>query len=236
MIIPNMVEIPAGSFHMGDLSGHGLSDERPVHEVRFARPFALGVYAVTFEEYDRFAQTTMRELPKDLGWGRGQRPVINVSWDDAMAYCQWLSVQTGQIYRLPSEAEWEYACRAGTTTEYSWGDDLGRNHANCVGCGSPWEGRQIAPVGSFAPNPWGLYDMHGNVWEWCADCWNGSYRDAPSDGSAWISGNCERRVVRGGSWRNNERLIRSAYRNINSTSNRDTYFGFRVAMDILDNV
>jgi formylglycine-generating enzyme required for sulfatase activity len=231
-IIPDMVEIPAGSFRMGDLSGRGLSDERPVREVIFARPFALGVYAVTFDEYDCFAKATGRDLPKDRGWGRGRRPVIYVSWDDAVAYCQWLSAQTGQIYRLPSEAEWEYACRAGTTTEYWWGDSIGRNYANCDGCGSQWDNKKTAPVGSFAPNPWGLYDMHGNVFEWCADCWNDSYRDAPSDGSAWTSGDCEGRVMRGGSWLNDVRYVRAAIRDGNTSSYRNSYFGFRVARDL----
>jgi formylglycine-generating enzyme required for sulfatase activity len=231
-IVPEMVEIPAGSFRMGDLSGHGLSDERPVHKVRFARPFALGVYAVTFEEYDCFARTTGHDLPSDQCWGRGTRPVINVSWEDAVAYCQWLSAQTGQIYRLPSEAEWEYACRAGTTTEYSWGDDIGCNHTNCLNSGSQWSGKRTAPVGSFEHNPWGLYDMHGNVWEWCEDCWNDSYRGAPSDGSAWTNGKCERRVLRGGSWNNIESSVRAAYRFNHTTSFRYNGYGFRVAKDL----
>jgi formylglycine-generating enzyme required for sulfatase activity len=231
-IQPTMVEIPAGSFRMGDLSGGGLSDERPVREVVFARPFALGRYPVTFEEYDRFAQATGRDLPSDQGWGRGRRPVINVSWDDAMAYCQWLSAQTGQTYRLPSEAEWEYACRAGTTTEYSWGDDIGCNHTNCLNSGSQCSGKRTAPVGSFEHNPWGLYDMHGNVWEWCADCWNNSYRGAPSDGSAWTNGKCERRVLRGGSWSNIVQSVRAAYRFNHTTSFRYNGYGFRVAKDL----
>jgi formylglycine-generating enzyme required for sulfatase activity len=225
MIIPNMVEIPAGSFRMGDLSGNGANDERPVHEVRFARSFFMGVHPVTFDEYDCFAQATGRKLPKDRGWGRGRRPVIYVSWDDAVAYCQWLSAQTGQTYRLPSEAEWEYACRAGTTTEYWWGDEIGHNNANCGGCGT-------TPVGSFAPNPWGLYDMHGNVWEWCADCWNNRYDDAPSDGSAWTNGNCEWWVLRGGSWSSSEQGVRAAYRGNITTSYRSRFHGFRVARDL----
>jgi formylglycine-generating enzyme required for sulfatase activity len=229
VIVPQMVEIPAGAFRMGDLSGHGLFDQRPVREVVFARPFALGKYAVTFDEYDCFAQATGRKLPEDEGWGRGRRPVINVSWHDATAYCQWLSEQTGQTYRLPSEAEWEYACRAGTTTEYSWGDEIGHNNANYDGCGSQ---RGTTPVGSFAPNPWGLYDMHGNVWELCADCWNNSYRDAPSDGSARTSGNCAFRVLRGGSWCINGQVVRAAYRYNYTTSHRNYLSGFRVAMDL----
>ena len=145
----------------------------------------------------------------DEGWGRGDRPVINVSWDDAQAFVGWLSQETGESYRLPSEAEWEYAARAGTETRYSWGDEIGTNRANCDGCGSQWDDRQTAPVGSFPPNPFGLHDMHGNVGEWVEDCWNDSYRSAPADGIAWLSGDCDRRLSRGGSWWS-PRTIRAA--------------------------
>jgi formylglycine-generating enzyme required for sulfatase activity len=231
---PTMVEIPAGSFRMGDLSGCGYRDELPVHNVIIARPFALGRYPVTFDEYDCFARTTERDLPSDQGWGRGRRPVINVSWDDAVAYCQWLSAQTGKTYRLPSEAEWEYACRAGTTTEYSWGDSIGSNNANCLNSGSQWSGKQTAPVGCFAPNPWGLYDMHGNVWEWCADLWDNSYIGAPGDGSAWTAGDDYGwHMLRGGSWNSIVRCVRAAKRGYDTTPARNCAMGFRVAMDIL---
>ena len=134
------------------------------------------------------------------GWGRGLRPVRNVSWYDAMAYTEWLWEQTGDRYRLPTEAEWEYAARAGSTTAYSWGDSIGRNRANCDGCASLWDGERTALVGTFKANGWGLYDMHGNVWEWVQDCWNDNYEGAPTDGTAWLSGDCDRRVLRGGSW------------------------------------
>ena len=227
---PEMVVIPAGSFQMGDLSGEGDDDEGPIHGVRFDQPFALGVYAVTFDEYDRFAHSSGRGLPDDRGWGRERRPVINVSWEDAVAYCAWLSEKTGEAYRLPSEAEWEYACRAGTTTEYFWGDAAGHNKANFRGSGSQWGGEQTAPVGSFAPNPWGLYDMHGNVYEWCADCWHGDYKGAPSDGGAWMSGgDCDKRVLRGGSWYFVEQDVRAAFRFTITSSLRFSNFGFRVA-------
>ena len=150
----------------------------------------------------------------DRGWGRGGRPVIDVSWEDAEAYVAWLSRETGESYRLPSESEWEYAARAGTTTRYSWGQDVGRNRANCRDCGSRWDGDQTAPAGSFAANGWGLHDMHGNVWEWVADCWHENYARAPRDGTAWTSGgNCGRRVLRGGSWSNTPVYLRSANRN-----------------------
>ena len=170
---------------MGCVSGRDCEDdERPVHTVRVER-FELSKYEVTFEEYDRFTAATGRARADDEGWGRGRCPVINVTWDDAVAYTQWLSQQTGERYRLPSEAEWEYAARAGTSTAYSWGNEIGRNRANCYGCGSRWDGRQTAPVGSLSPNGWGLHDMHGNVWEWVQDCWNESYRGAPT-GRFWV--------------------------------------------------
>ena len=168
----------------------------------------------------------------DSGWGRGRRPAINVSWDDAQAYVKWLSSITGKPYRLLSEAEYEYAARAGTETAYPWGDDIklnGKAMANCVGCGSQWDGEQTAPVGSFAANQFGLYDMVGNVWEWAEDCWNESYQGAPADGSAWTSGDCSRRIIRGGSWNDNPVLLRSAYRLRNNAGGRDVSLGFRVA-------
>ena len=185
---PELVVVPAGRFRMGCVSGRDCEDdEQPVHEVELAS-FALGVYEVTFEDYDRFVQATGHRRPGDRGWGRGGRPVIDVSWEDAAAYVAWLSRETGESYRLPSESEWEYAARAGTTTRYSWGQDIGRNLANCRDCGSRWDGDQTAPAGSFAANGWGLHDMHGNVWEWVADCWHENYARAPRDGTAWTSG------------------------------------------------
>src|SRR5205823_12154354 len=132
--------------------------------------------------------------PSDYGWGRGRRPVINVSWDDAKAYAAWLANRTGKAYRLLSEAEWEYAARAGTTTVYFWGDAIGNNNANCDGCGSQWDKRQTAPVGSFKSNAFGLYDMAGNVWQWVQDCYHADYQGAPTAGSEWTSGDCSRRV------------------------------------------
>ena len=150
--------------------------------------------------------------PDDESWGRGTRPVINVSWEDAQAYVSWLSSQTGEAYRLMSEAEWEYVARAGSQTAYSWGSDIGSNRANCEGCGSQWDPSQTAPVGSFQANAYGVHDMHGNVWEWVEDCGNFSYAGTPSDGSAWRSVDCSRRVLRGGSWNYDPRNLRSAFR------------------------
>ena len=196
-----------------------------MHQVSIAAPFALSVYEVTFEDYDRF---TYPNQVDDEGWGRGRRPVVNVSWDDAKEYVAWLSAQTGAEYRLPSEAEWEYAARAGTATKFSWGNEIGVNRANChILCGDQWE--RIAPAGSFAPNGFGLHDMHGNVWEWVEDCWNGSYAGAPSNGGAWLRGDCTERVLRGGAWFNIPGNLRAGYRDGVTTRIRDDRIGFRVA-------
>ena len=200
---PDMVVIPAGRFRMGCVSGLDCRDrEKPVHEVTIPHAFALSTHEVTFAQWDACVEGggCGGHRPEDEGWGRGDLPVINVSWEDAQSYVTWLSRETGESYRLPSESEWEYAARAGTATKYSWGNEIGVNRANCDGCGSRWDNQRTAPVGSFAPNGFGLYDMHGNVWEWVEDCWNGSYAGAPSDGGAWESGNCAERVLRGGSW------------------------------------
>ena len=230
---PEMVVLPTGRFRMGDLDGSGRSNERPVRTVTISRPIAMGKYPVTFEEYDRFVSATGAARPADYGWGRGTRPVIYVSQEDAKAYAVWLSKQTGKRYRLPSEAEWEYAARAGTTTRYSWGDDIGRNRANCDGCGSEWDDTQTAPVGSFAANPFGLYDMHGNVEEWVEDRWHDNYEGAPSDGSAWTTGGDKSRaVVRGGSWYYFPSWLRSAFRFGHLPSNRDFNLGFRLVQDL----
>ena len=225
---PEMVVIPAGRFRMGCLSNNEdcFGSEKPVHEVTFAAPFALSVHEVTFADYDRF---TYPNKVDDEGWGRGTRPAINVSWDDAQDYVEWLSAQTGGEYRLPSESEWEYAARAGTTTKYSWGDEIGANRANCDNddCGDRFE--YTAPVGSFRANGFGLHDMHGNVWEWVADCWNTSYSGAPSDGSAWLQGECGKRVLRGGSWYYFPRNLRAEARGRSTTDSRGDNVGFRVA-------
>ena len=230
---PEMVVIPAGAFRMGCLSNDDdcRDDEQPVHEVTLALPLALSVYEVTFAEWDACvaAGGCGGHEPDDEGWGRGSRPVIDMSWDDARAYAEWLSAQTGAEYRLPSEAEWEYAARAGTATKYSWGNEIGVHCANCYGCGGEWAGALTAPVGSFQSNAFGLYDMHGNVWEWVADCWNGSYAGAPSDGSVWLQGDCDRRVLRGGYWGYIPRGLRAAYRFRNASVYRDHDTGFRVA-------
>ena len=228
---PLMVVVPTGRFRMGMAPAWGSKYKKPIHDVTIARPFALGMYEVTIEQWDECAAGggCAGYWPDDEGWGRSSRPVINVSWEDAQSYVSWLSVLTGEAYRLPSESEWEYAARAGTVTKYSWGNEIGHNQANCDGCGSRWDGKQTAPVGSFASNAFGLHDMHGNVLEWVEDCWNPSYRGAPADGAAWTTGDCEKRVLRGGSWLSPPRYLRSANRYRNSSSIRVNYYGFRVA-------
>lgn len=163
----------------------------------------------------------------DFGWGRGTRPVIYVSWDDAQQYVAWLSKMTGKPYRLLTEAEWEYATRAGTTTAYSWGHEIGKGNANCDGCGSQRDDRKTSPVGSFKPNAFGLYDMAPNVWQWVQDCYQDDYKGAPTDGSERTSGDCKNRVVRGGSWVDGPQNGRSASRFGDSTDLRNSAVGFR---------
>ncbi|MCB1319713.1 MAG: formylglycine-generating enzyme family protein, partial [Leptospiraceae bacterium] len=236
VIEPKMVRIPAGTFLMGSPEseiGRNFT-ESPQHEVSIGYAFEIGKYEVTFEEYDAFAQSTFRKLPDDNGWGRGNRPVINVNFNDAEDFAQWLSKKTGKNYRLPTEAEWEYAARAETQTSYWWGDDIGDNNAVCDGCGSRWDKARTAPVGSFKANGFGLHDMTGNVSEWVQDCLNRNYNNAPADGSAWLTsdrgGGCHSRVKRGGSWFDLPSGLRSASRSNSSRGNFD--LGFRIVKDL----
>ncbi|MDE0693937.1 MAG: SUMF1/EgtB/PvdO family nonheme iron enzyme [Gammaproteobacteria bacterium] len=228
---PVMVVIPAGSFRMGCLNDDGgcYTGEFPVHTVNVPQ-FALGKYELTFEQWDACVDAGgCSYRAHDRGWGRGDRPAIRLNLAHAQSYVSWLSQQTGEDYRLPSESEWEYAARAGTETQYDWGNAIGVNRANCKGCGSQWDGVQTAPVGSFAPNPWGLFDMHGNVWEWTEDCDNANYVGAPSDGSAWTTGRCSVRVVRSGGWDNHADFVRSRYRGTADISLTTDVIGLRVA-------
>ena len=235
-VAPEMVTIPAGRFRMGCVSGRQCEDwEMPVHEVTISEAFAVSKYEVTFADWDACVLDggCGGYRPDDEGWGRGTRPVIHVSREDAQSYVSWLSSRTGERYRLLTEAQWEYVARAGSSTAYSWGNGIGSNRANCDGCGSQWNSRQSAPVGSFEANAFGVHDMHGNVWEWVEDCWNGSYEGAPADGSAWQTGNCNLRVLRGGSWDFNPRSLRSADRGGDATGVRDENVGFRVARTLV---
>lgn len=229
---PEMVSLPAGRFFMGDQHGLGDDNERPVIEVVIDKPFALARHEVTFAEYDRFATATNRTMPDDNGWGRDNQPVVNVSWLDATAYAAWLSKETGQNYRLPSEAEWEYAARAGTNTAYWWGDELYPNRAVCDGCGTQWDAQQPAPVGSLPANPWGLLDMNGNVDEWVQDCYLENYQNYPKDGSAYSEPRCAYRSMRGGSWFDIDRVVRSASRYRHPADTSRNAWGFRVALDL----
>jgi formylglycine-generating enzyme required for sulfatase activity len=232
-----MVVVPAGTFAMGSAQTDkkAYTSEMPQHTVTIAKPFAVSKYELTFADWDACVTGggCNSYKPDDEGWGRGQQPVVTVDWDDAQQYVAWLSQVTGKTYRLLSEAEYEYATRAGTTTTYPWGDDIklnGQAMANCKGCGSKWDALQTAPVDSFPPNKFGLYDMVGNVLEWNEDCRHSDYNGAPADGSAWIAGgDCPDRVVRGGSWLTTPDVLRSAYRNSFGTNLRISHIGFRVA-------
>jgi formylglycine-generating enzyme required for sulfatase activity len=238
---PEMVVVPAGSFTMGSPENEPerQPDEGPQHAVTIARQFAVGRFAVTFDEWDACVAdgSCNSYRPSDASWGRGRRPVINVSWDNAKAYIAWLSRKTGKPYRLLSEAEREYVARAGTTTAFWWGSSItpaGANYnGNVVYKGGGrlgvFPGRTV-PVDSFQPNPWGLYNVHGNVLDWTEDCWNDSHQDNPGDGSARVtSWDCGRRVVRGGSWVNFPSELRSAMRISHTIDLQRAYLGFRVA-------
>jgi len=232
---PEMVVVPAGEFVMGSPESEEgrTASEGPQHRVTLARAFAVGRYEVTFDEWDAYvAASGYGERPADEGWGRGRRPVINVSWEEARAYVAWLANATGKPYRLLSEAEWEYAARGGATTPYPWNDGPGARRANFNGSQSEWSGKQTAPVDSFEPNGFGLYDMIGNVWEWVQDCWKESYEGAPVDGRAWESSGCALRVIRGGSWGNYPEVARVAARYSAKPAFRGDNVGLRVARSL----
>jgi formylglycine-generating enzyme required for sulfatase activity len=250
---PEMVVVPAQEFIMGSLPAETrreeISDdiancERPRHWVSVPS-FAIGKYDVTFAEWDACVADggCNGYRPNDWGWGRGSHPVINVSWLDAQAYVAWLNRKVRALtgtstaedgpYRLPSEAEWEYAARAGTTSARWWGDAIGTGNANCFQCGRPWDGgKGTAPVGSFPANSFGLYEMLGNVWQWTGDCWSLNYDLSPRNGTANATGDCDWRVVRGGSWFSVPRYVRAAYRERYQTDWREYYVGFRVARSL----
>ena len=236
---PAMVRVPAGGYLMGSPESEPgrYQDEGPQRVVLVAA-FAAGVHEVTFAEWEACVRDggCLEHLPDDEGWGRGSRPVINVNWTDAQAYTQWLSEVTGHSYRLLSEAEWEYAARAGTSTARPWGRTVTDAclYANgdyaALPCGDGHE--NTAPAGSFKPNAFGLYDLLGNVWEWTQDCWNEGYAGAPGDGRAWESGDCSARVARGGSWYHGVGHLRAAYRLRSPFLDRSLIVGFRVARSL----
>lgn len=244
---PEMVIVPSGSYRMGSPGSEEDRDdnEGPRQDVRIDYRFAVGLFEVTFDEWDACADSggCSGYLPEDEGWGRGSRPVIYVSWRDAQEYIEWLSEKTGHSYRLLSESEWEYVARAGTTTARYWGESSEDQCEYANGAdeeaqqyNSSWavascddKAYRTSPAGSYAPNEFGLHDVLGNVWEWVEDCWNGSYSGAPVDGGARESGDCSKRVLRGGSWFNGPGFLRSALRYRNSTGYRSNLSGFRVA-------
>jgi formylglycine-generating enzyme required for sulfatase activity len=240
---PEMVVIPAGRFIMGSPESEAdrSRDEGPQHPVTFVTQFAVARFAVTFAEWDACVADggCNAYRPSDQAWGRGRRPVVNVSWDDATAYIEWLSRKTGRGYRLLSEAEREYVTRAGTTTPFWWGATISTQQANYNGNSSyangpkgEYRGR-VVPVDSFKPNPWGLYQVHGNVSEWTQDCYHSDYSGAPSDGSAWTSGDCSRHMVRGGAWGYEPSTLRAAYRYAEFTGAQVIFEGFRVARPLV---
>jgi formylglycine-generating enzyme required for sulfatase activity len=245
---PEMVVIPAGEFWMGSRDNEGIAKERPRHNVTIPKPLAIGRYPVTVEEYmaavkagscnppewlekgsDYHFETGSDDHYKKLGSAlTGERnPIVGVSWHDAEAFVKWLSDKSGKSYRLLSEAEWEYACRAGTGTVYSFGDEESGLARYAWYSGN--SNGKPHPVGEKKANQFGLHDMYGNVWEWCQDCWNRGYHAAPADGSAWTSVDCRTRALRGGSWPNLPIFLRSAYRFMLTAEDRINDTGFRVA-------
>ncbi len=216
-----MKYISPATFQMGSNDNHVQDDEKPVHTVTLSE-FYMGKYEVTFTEYDAFCNATGRTKPEDEGWGRGNRPVINVSWDDATAYCNWLSQKTGKTYRLPTEAEWEYAAKGGQNYKYAGSNDLDK-----VAWYSANSGIKPHPVGEKQPNGWGLYDMSGNVWEWCSDWYSASYSTtAQRDPTGPVSGS--NRVFRGGCWYYGARFCCTDFRYDNAPTYRDYHLGFRL--------
>ena len=229
-VCPEMVVIPRGAFVMGsDL----LPAEKPKHPVFIKKPFAMSQFEITFDNWEAcLAERGCTHNPHDHNWGRGRQPIMNIDFHMAEGYAKWLSKKTGQIYRLPSEAEWEYAARAGSTTAYWFGDDEKDGKINCRNCSGAVPGHRNAPVGQYDPNPFGLYDMHGNAYEWVSDCWVPHYKGAPRDGAPRLDGNCDIRVIRGGSWYYYSRQSRSSSRAKNPAAVKSYWLSFRVVREL----
>ena len=224
---PTMVVIPAGKFMMGSPEGAGDADEHPQHAVAIRRPFAVSETEITFAQWDACVNAGGCQKIGDNTWGRGDRPAILMSWQEAKEYAAWLSKLTDKQYRLLTEAEWEYAARAGNQGKWSFGDQEGELGKYA------WFGMnsetKTQPVRKKKPNAFGLYDMHGNVWEWTEDCWNSTYAAAPTDGKAWLKGDCGQRVLRGGSWNYSPDVLRSSERYAYTSDSRVNFLGFRLA-------
>ena len=227
---PEMVVVPPGIFMMGSKKH---KSEKPHRIMRIRKAFAIGRFETTHEHWQACIDAGgCTHEPHDHKWGKNRMPVINVSHKMVRGFADWLSKSTGQTYRLPSEAEWEYAARAGSKGNYWFGDIVGDNEVNCRKCGAPWSGIGNAPIGSFKPNPWGLYDMHGNAFEWVQDCWQPNYQDAPKSSRAWEDGECQFRVIRGGSWYYYSRMSRSANRQKNAGAVKSYWLSFRLVREI----
>jgi formylglycine-generating enzyme required for sulfatase activity len=227
---PLMVALNPGPFTMG--SNRSDPSEKPAHKVALRTPFAIGKYEVTVDQWKQCVKANVcptMPMPDDAP---GNVPMRDVSWDEAQLYLKWLSTVSGKPYRLPTEAEWEYAVRGGTTTRYWWGEEMKGGNSSCKGCGEPWKAEEPPPSGSFVPNPFGLHDMNGSVWEWVQDCWHSTYKGAPADGSAWGDGSCRARVIRGGSWREDGSYMLSTTRFKYDASVRQSQNGFRVARSL----
>lgn len=225
---PEMVRIGAASFQMGDIRGMGEGNESPIHPVKVPA-FSIGKMEVTVAQWQ--VCFSERGCTRKTKASAPNLPATGLNLADIQEYITWLSRKTGKPYRLPSESEWELAARAGTTTNYSWGDKMGKNQSVCAGCGSSWDSGSNAPVGSFPANPWGLHDMHGNAAEWTADCWKDSYDNAPADGSARTDGDCGRRAVRGGSRNSFPYQIRVSARDKQPVDKPSDLIGFRLVRD-----
>jgi formylglycine-generating enzyme required for sulfatase activity len=245
---PQMVVIPPGQYlmgtgpaeaeRMGGAANRYIGWEQPQHPVTIPKAFALGQTPVTRAQYAAFAAEVGPDVAGEAWRAPGipqtdRDPAVKVSWNQAQAYIAWLSKKTGKVYRLPTEAEFEYAARAGTTTPWWWGAEVGDGHAVCDGCGTNWDGKQTAPVDALPPNPWGLYDALGNVFQMTQDCWHASYVGAPADGSAWlVGGDCGQRVSRGGAWTLDPRYVRAGARGRDALDYQGNMVGFRLARDL----
>lgn len=234
---PEMVVMPTGNFTMGspETEMGRLDNEGPQREIVIVRRFAMSKFDVTFADWDACVAVGGCPPASASNFGRGaSMPVINVSWEDAQQYLAWFSKMTSHSYRLPTEAEWEYAAHGGKQTAYPWGVEVGNGNANCNGCGSERKNNRPSPVGSFKPNAFGLYDMAGDVWQWVQDCYHDNYNGAPTDGSVWTGGDCSRHIVRGGSWYDGPQTVRSAYRVGDATVNRNSSLSFRIVRTLTD--
>jgi formylglycine-generating enzyme required for sulfatase activity len=227
---PALLAITPGSFKMGNDKDD--PSEKPAHQVTITHPFALGKYPVTVAQWNACVAAGGCQRLTDISNPDPNAPAHNLSWDDAQQYVKWLTKASGKPYRLPTEAEWEYAARGGTTTRYWWGNEMTKGKVNCKDCGPPWRADGPTNVGSFAPNPFGIYDMGGSVWEWVGDCWHSSYKNAPSDGRAWDEPYCQSRVIRGGSWLDGHDYMLTSTRFKYDASVRYTANGLRVARDM----